>query len=289
MRRPLPNQGNGAENGGNGSIMDMLQKYKLYLLAGAGLLVVGIAYHLYSKRSSQSKDDSVTEKGVGAISGAEASEKPTLQIEPAVLDQLQQQVMQYRDHIGILQNEIINRDRQLDMIRQQQGQLGPESGFTTMAAQMGMGASALPPGALGQFSGLHGQLPAYAPPMAGGSMQSMGIGQPMPTREPMSQMNNPTSHPLLGNFPTMFPGGQPGPQGQGMGGMPGQGMGGMPGMGNMPGGMGGMMTPQMIASQPIGSAQMGAFSNEPGIPSMPAAGGGGVFGANAQMFNPYQR
>lgn len=250
---------------GSGSLSDTFQKYKYFILAGAGVLVLAIAYHFYSKRSGQGKDEETTEKGISAISDAN---KPSLQVDPVVLDQLQQQVMQYRDHIQMLQNEVMKRDQQLDMVRQQT-QLGPESGFTTMASQLGVGASALPPGSLGQFNGLHGQLPPYAPP--GGGQIQMGLGQPLPTREPMSQMGgqvNPTSHPLLGNFPTMFPG--QGGQGGGM---------------QQPGGM---MSPQMLASQPIGSAQMSAFSNEPGINSQPMVSQG-MFGANAQMFVPFQR
>lgn len=122
---------------------------------------------------------------------------------------------------------------------------------------------------------------------------AMGIGQPMQTREPTFPNSGPLqgqgqmTHPLLGNFPTMNPQAQ-----MGMGQMGPMGMGG-------PGGPGGMMTPQMLASQPIGSAQMGAFSNEPGISSQPPMatgafegpmqGGHNMMGANVQMFTPFQR
>lgn len=272
LRKPLAGGANVTAST-SGSLSETIQKYKYFILAGAGVLVLAIAYHLYSKKNSQGKDESVTEKGMSAISEAN---RPSLQVDPAVLDQLQQQVMQYRDHINMLQNEVMKRDQQLDMVRQQTQQLGPESGFTTMAGQLGMGASALPPGSLGQFSGLHGQLPPYVPPGGGGQI-NMGLGQPLPTREPMSQMGgqmNPATHPLLGNFPTMFPG----QGGQG-------GMGSMPGMPPQPGGM---MSPSMLANQPIGSAQMSAFSNEPGINSQPMTSQG-MFGANAQMFVPFQR
>lgn len=150
----------GAQANENGSsFLDALKKHKVIVLSGVALLVVGLAYHLYSKRSSQGKDDQTTATGVEQIAGAQAAAgKPTLQMDPVVLQQLQQQVEQYRDHIGALQDAVMKRDQQIEQMRAMGQGLGPESGFTTMAAQLGVGAQA---GALGQFSGLHGQMPPY--------------------------------------------------------------------------------------------------------------------------------
>lgn len=281
---------NGANAPNGGGWFDFVKDNKIYFLSGAAILAVFIAYHLYSKRSAQSKDDETTARGVDQIKGAEA--RPTLQVDPAVLEQLQQQMKQYQDTIRALKEGIVVRDQAIDQLRASGQIMSPESGFTTMAGQMG-GAAGLPPGALGQFSGLHGQVPPMGQglgPMAPGAM---GIGMPMQTRDAfppigasgqmgpggqnpmMAGMGPGMTHPLLGNFPTMFPN-QNQQQGQGqMGQMGGQ----MPPMGQM--------TPQMIANQPIGSAQMGAFSNEPGISSQPPMASGTMFGANAQMFRPF--
>jgi len=155
----------------------LLGRYKMHLLAGAGVLTVGLIYYFYKQRMSAQKEPAQVDAGLRSLStGASASQpssgRAPLQVDPAVIEALQQQVFEYQSHVENLENALNQRELQLAQIQatqsappsthQQQSQVPPQMDLPGQ-------------GGANQFSGLHGQIPTPGG-RAGGGMVGGGSG-----------------------------------------------------------------------------------------------------------------
>lgn len=147
--------------------MDFFNKYRTYVLVGAGALVVAIVYQVYSKRMSKKKDEEQIQNGLRALGGAVGGPRAPLQVDPQVIEVLQQQVLDYQAQVDQLEYALNQRELQLEQIRQQQ------------QAPNGAGGI-MHPAASGNFAGLHGQVD----PNSGGAPLPLQMHQPMATRDP---------------------------------------------------------------------------------------------------------
>jgi len=179
-----------------GGLLGFLKKYQGYLILGAGALVVALTYKIYSSRMSKKKDEEQIQNGLRALSGgAEASERAPLQVDPSVIEILQQQVLDYQSQVEQLEYALSQRDLQLEQIRTS-------------------GAAVSHPSAQNKFAGLHGQVDpnSHTPPLP------MQMQQPIPTRDPSNPAAGLPGGPSDGLPSYVTPGPSAGPGGQvGMG------------------------------------------------------------------------
>lgn len=94
-----------------GGVVSALKPYKPYIIMGVAVLAVVIAYQLYSRRASQQKDATQIQTGLNAIGGASAQNRPSLQVDPQVIESLQNQVLSYQEQVAELE-EALNRSNQ---------------------------------------------------------------------------------------------------------------------------------------------------------------------------------
>lgn len=144
-----PSRKMGATTAAAPTFADALKPYKTYIILGVAALGVLIAYQLYMRRASQKKDPAQIEAGTRAIEAAAAQERPKLQVDPQVIEVLQNQVLSYQQQIAELEDALARTQQQ----QQQQQQEDPIAAQMRAASSMGGAGSGAP-----QFAGLHGQL-----------------------------------------------------------------------------------------------------------------------------------
>lgn len=181
------------------SVGEFITKYRPFILLGAGALVVAIVYQIYSRRMSKKKDEEQIQAGLRSINtlgaGAQGTQtsggRAPLSVDPAVIEVLQQQVLDYQAHVEQLEYALNQRDHQLREI-QQMHQQAPVSG----GGGEGAANNVIHPAANGNYAGLHGQMdPASA---GNGAPLPVQLQQPMPTRDASSW--SPNSQQTMGAF-----------------------------------------------------------------------------------------
>lgn len=215
-RTRTPPVGTGAVGAGTGTsgagatIGDFVTKYRPYLLIGAGAIVVAIVYQVYSRRMSKRKEDEQIQTGLRSIDALGANAAGTagatgqggrapLSVDPAVIEVLQQQVLDYQAQVEQLEQALNIREQQIREIQQLQQnhagntlQSGPGTGGTG-----GVGG-VIHPAANGNYAGLHGQMN----PNANFAPLPVQLEQPMPTRDTSVWAPN-TPAGAIGNQQTM--------------------------------------------------------------------------------------
>lgn len=149
---------------------NFLKTYRPYIIVGVAFLGIAIAYHLYSRRASQQKTGQQIETGLAAI-GAHVG-APPLQVDPQVIESLQNQVLSYQEQVGELEKALSMSNQQVEtLIKSTPPPMSPEMAqMQAMQAQQQQGQQQA------QFSGLHGQMP---PPQGQPGMQPQGQGMPL--------------------------------------------------------------------------------------------------------------
>jgi hypothetical protein len=98
-----------APAGAGGGVAEFLKTYRPWIFLGAGALVVAIVYQIYSRRINIKKDETQIERGLNAIEslgGHASGARAPLQVDPAVIEVLQQQVLDYQAQVDQLGNTV---------------------------------------------------------------------------------------------------------------------------------------------------------------------------------------
>lgn len=218
----------------------MVKQYRVPILIGSGLVVLALVYRMYSDRMNKQKTGDQVARGLDAL-GASASGtgRAPLQVDPSVIEVLQQQVLDYQAQVEQLEEAVGQRDLKM--------------------AQMAAAAQPIGqyPGGMGSFPPPHMRDPALGAFPGDAPQNQSQVGQPGPGGMGMGGM---------GQLPSY----QPGPGG--MGAMPGPG--GPAGMGGPVGSaqMGAFSSDPGFASSGNGGGQLGNIQLGQG-------GGGGQFTA----------
>lgn len=168
------------------SFADVLKPYKSYIILGVAALGVLIAYQLYVRRTTQRRDPAQVEAGVRAIDAAQAQERPKLQVDPQVIEVLQNQVLTYQQQVAELEEALGRNQQQMAQMQQAYSQQQQED---PIAAQMRAAGSMQPQ----QFTGLHGQVGPHPDAALGRGAPSMGGFGPQagtPTRGDAGAMSS---------------------------------------------------------------------------------------------------
>lgn len=162
---------------GSGGLAGMLKPYKTYIILGVAMLAVAIAYQLYSRRASQKKTEEQVAAGLSAIEQQQGSGRPPLQVDPQVIEVLQNQVHSYQEQVAELEEALSRSNQQMRQLLASRAAPQMDPVAAQMMATRTQDTQQAPP----EYSGLHGQIPPQFPSgpagMMGGSVQ-MGQGMP---------------------------------------------------------------------------------------------------------------